>query len=128
MGAGGRRCPDFKTAREREETNDLALGAHLGTPLPNPLPLGLLTVAEIEVDQSLVRDTSLFGEPLEILHGRMVEANRNALLEPLRVGILLRLREVVFCSHRSPQAILVLERLRAGRFPRGDDPDYVSVS
>src|SRR4051794_8185193 len=57
-------------------------------------------VAEIHVDQGLVRDRGVFSQLLEVRERLAVETNRDLLLQPLRVRILPRARKVILPSHR----------------------------
>ena len=57
------------------------------------------TVAQVEVDQRLVRNAGLCCEPLEVRDRRLVEANRDLSLETPGVRVPFCLREVVLFSH-----------------------------
>src|SRR5688572_26290922 len=76
-----------------------SFGTLFRPPLEAELPLRLGAVPEVEIDQRLIGDVELLGEPFEVLDGRVVQANRDALLEAARIGVLLRLRKIVVRSH-----------------------------
>src|SRR2546426_7441583 len=69
-------------------------------PLQGQLPAARGAVPQIEVDERLVGNLELRGEPLEIRHRRRVESDRHRLLETTGVGVATALRKVVFASHR----------------------------
>jgi hypothetical protein len=79
-------------------------------PLDLQLPVGHGTIPQIEIDQVLVRHTHLRRKRLEIRHGRLVQPNRDRLLQMLdvRVSLPLHLREVVAVSHGFTSNILLL--------------------
>jgi hypothetical protein len=95
----------------------------LRPPLQVQLPLRLRTVSKTEVDQRLVGDPGFLGQPLQVLHRRLIQAGGHALLQAPCVRILLRRREIVFTPHGSPQctrigsppSLNVLGPLRAAR-------------
>src|SRR5262245_19705981 len=77
----------------------------LGSPLARrpprhvELPARAGAVAQVEVDQALVRQLGLGGEALEVLDGVVVQADRDRALEALGVRVPLGLGEVVVGSH-----------------------------
>lgn len=58
-------------------------------------------ISEVEVNQILIGHAELRRKRLEIAHGRLIQANRDRLLEAGTVGIPLSLhfREIVLGSH-----------------------------
>jgi len=61
-------------------------------------------LAQIQVDEGLVGDLELVGERLEVVERRLVESDRDRLLEALSVRTALRLGEIIFLSHRFHRA------------------------
>ena len=69
-------------------------------------------IAQIQIDEALVRDTSVLRYRLEVAYGFLIEANGNLLLKLGSIRIFFRSRKVVFFAHRTPfmDRTLILER------------------
>lgn len=74
----------------------------LRCPLHMELAVVQRTVAKVEVDQALIRDSHFFRNRLEIGHRIAVQPHRDRLFQILDVRVLapLHLREVIMVSHR----------------------------
>src|SRR5437867_149619 len=74
------------------------LGGHL--PFESQSTSVHRAVPQVQIDKRLVRDAAAFRDALEIRNCRLVQTNRDLLLEALRVWVSPRLRKVVFLPHR----------------------------
>ena len=61
--------------------------------------MGLGAVAEIEIDQALIRDAFVFSEGFEILDGVFVDSNSYLLFQLLGVRVFGRLGKIVVITH-----------------------------
>src|SRR5262249_12960432 len=67
---------------------------------PQGGPLVLLhTLAQIHIDQILIRDSEFDSKLLEVIDRLRFQTDRHLFLEQSAVGVLLRLTEVVFLLH-----------------------------
>src|SRR5690349_21319302 len=73
-------------------------------PLPTWLASRERAIAEVVVNERLIRYLELIREALEVVDRGLIEAHGDGLLEALGVGVLLRLREIVFFPHRFHRA------------------------
>jgi len=98
-----------------------------GPPLHGQLPALGSTVAQVQVDQSLVADARGLRQRSEVLDRNLVYPQRDLPLQPASIGILLRLRKVVVLPHRRNLSRYCLLLLTIGT-SRADYPNQGPLS
>ena len=93
--ATGRLSP---VATTRGRCNGL-LGSIGGTPLDAELLPVFCAVAEVHVDQGLIGHTGLLAEVFEVGERRLIDPERDLLLQSFGVGVSAGLGEIVMLSH-----------------------------
>ena len=73
-------------------------------------------ISQIQIDETLIRNTSVLGYRLEIAYRFLIKANGNLLLKLGSVRVFSRSCEVVFFTHMTPFTgrTLTLEHLLYG--------------
>ncbi len=76
-------------------------GGALRRPVHLQFAVGSDTVAQIEIDDDLIRDACLFGYSLKVIDNVIADTKCDLLLEPLRIGIRPRFHrcQIVFLLH-----------------------------
>lgn len=90
-------------------------------PVQVQLPVRRRAVAQVQVDEALVRNADLLGNRLEVVDRFLVQANGHLLLQSGSVGVLSGGGEVVFFSHGAPS--IVGFPFPGGRLACRDDSD-----
>jgi len=77
-------------------------------PLHAQLSIRLRAVAQVQIDEILIRDAVLFRQRPKIVDGVLIATDRKLLLRLAQVGILDGFREVVVFLQSQPPAVLTL--------------------
>ena len=89
----------------------------MGLPIHLEFPAGRCAVPEVEVDQGLIRDVQLLGQALEVVHRRLIQAQRR-FVKMLPAGIafsdLIEAGPDILRSHFQQRPQYVLGNGRAG--------------
>lgn len=84
------------------------------------------TVAQVQVDEALVRNTNLLGERLEVVDRFLIQADGDLLLQLGSIGILPGGGEVIFLAHETPSRVSL--PFPGGRLAGRDDSDRSIVT